>query len=93
MINYKRLPMIEVFKTNVENHDQAIMLLDRIHQAFADYKANFDLQDCDKILRVKSSAHVQADCLINVLKDFGFHAEVLPDERQPVAVGYTAEKY
>lgn len=85
--------MIEVFKTNVENYDQAIILLDHIHQTFADYKANFDLQDCDNILRVKSRSFVEADCLINFLKDFGIHAEVLPDDQQVTAVGYAAEKH
>lgn len=73
--------MIEVFKTNVNDHDVASMLLDQIHKTFDGYKANFDLQDCDNILRVKSSTvSIQADCLINLLKDFGFHAEVLPDD-------------
>lgn len=73
--------MIEVFKTNVESHDQAIMLMDLIHRNFADYKVNFDLQDCDNILRVKSAAAcIEADCLINFLREFGFHAEILPDD-------------
>lgn len=74
--------MIEVFKTNVECPDQAMMLLDQIHRNFSDYKANFDLQDCDNILRVKSAKeYIEPDCLISLLKDFGFHAEVLPDQR------------
>ena len=73
--------MIEVFKTNVESDDQAIMLTDLIHKNFADYKVNFDLQDCDNILRVKSAtACIQTDYLINFLREFGFHAEILPDE-------------
>ena len=76
--------MIEVFKTNVESRDQAKMLIEEIHRNFAGYKANFDLQDCDNILRVKSVAEsIEADCLINFLKDFGFEAEVLPDECSP----------
>lgn len=73
--------MIEVFKTNVESDDQAIMLMDLIHKNFADYKVNFDLQDCDNILRVKSATEcIQTDCLINFLREFGFHAEILSDE-------------
>jgi hypothetical protein len=75
--------MIEVFKTDVKHRHQANMLLDQIHSAFADYKANFDLDDCDNILRVKSNEpSIQSECLINILKDFGFHAEVLPDDCQ-----------
>jgi hypothetical protein len=86
--------MIEVFKTNVDNYDQATMLVDQIHKNFADYKANFDLQDCDNILRVKSAtALIQSDSLINFLRDFGFHAEVLPDECSPAdRLLYLSEK-
>lgn len=73
--------MIEVFKTNVVDQDDAIMLIDQINENFADYIASFDLEDCDKILRVKSTvAQVQSSLLINLLSTSGFHAEVLPDE-------------
>lgn len=84
--------MIEVFKTDVENHDQAMMLLEHIHRNFSGYKANFDLQDCDNILRVKSASPIEAECLIDFLKNFGFHAEILPDERQPGNVFLFLEK-
>ena len=44
--------MVEVFRTNVKQRDHANILISQIHKAFPDYKANFDLEDCDKILRV-----------------------------------------
>ncbi|QMU31554.1 hypothetical protein HUW48_13655 [Adhaeribacter radiodurans] len=73
--------MVEVFKTNVKDQHNAQMLLSLIHQTFHEYKANFDLDDCDNILRVASgSEFIQAACLIQLLRDFGFNAEVLPDE-------------
>jgi hypothetical protein len=73
--------MVEVFKTNVIDAGHASMLVEQIHQSFIDYKANFDLEDCDKILRVKSfSGSVQPFLLINLLKELGFDAEVLPDD-------------
>ena len=73
--------MIEVFKTNVEQRFHANMLIEEIHQNFSGYAANFDLDDCDRILRVKSSkGFVESSMLISLLKNFGFHAEVLPDE-------------
>ena len=73
--------MIEVFKTNVESDDQAAILVEEIHRNFADYQANFDLQDCDNILRIKSATEpIEPDCLISFLKDFGFEAEILPDD-------------
>ncbi|HYE55021.1 MAG TPA: hypothetical protein VD996_09270 [Chitinophagaceae bacterium] len=73
--------MIEVFKTNVTQREHATMLLEHIHKTFAHYKANFDLDDCDHILRVKShSGNVQPAGLIMLLSSFGFEAAVLPDD-------------
>ena len=73
--------MVEVFKTNVNNYQHAYMLIDRIHKTFAQCKANFDLEDCDNILRVKSfGAKIQPTVLIRLLKEYGFHAEVLQDD-------------
>ena len=72
--------MIEVFKTDVRDRDQASRLIDRIHRTFINYKANFDLEDCDRVLRVQSSAgSVRATLLIELSKDLGINAEVLPD--------------
>lgn len=73
--------MIEVFKTNVNEPAHAALLLDSIHETFEGYKANFDLDDCDNILRVSSkSGEVCASAVIALLKGSGFVAEVLPDE-------------
>lgn len=77
-MNYE---MVEVFKTNVEDPDQAAELLNQIHKNYTEYKANFDLEDCDKILRVQcNTGDVQSSFLIQLLKDYGFHSEVLSDE-------------
>ena len=73
--------MIEVFKTNVNSSHHANILLHEIHNRFSRYTANFDLTDCDNILRVKcSSGAVEPELLIDLLRQHGFHAEVLPDE-------------
>ena len=72
--------MIEVFKTNVENHADANMLVREIHKIFTGHEANFDLDDCDKILRVKCKEEMAEPSLfIRLLHRFGFRAEVLPD--------------
>lgn len=73
--------MVEVLKTNVRDRIQANMVLSEIHTAFDGYKANFDLQDCDRILRVEcKSGKVQVALLIELLKEAGVEAEALPDE-------------
>lgn len=72
--------MIEVFKTDVKDRAFASLLIEQIHKTYTGYTANFDLDDCDNILRVKSvSGNVQADPLILLLEEYGFKAEVLPD--------------
>lgn len=73
--------MVEVFKTNVNSPAHADWLIDRIHRAFPGYRANFDLDDCDRILRVHYAAgFVQSNFVIGLLKGLGFEASVLPDE-------------
>ena len=72
--------MVEVFKTNVTERGQASVLLDHIHTLSEDVEANFDLEDCDNILRIKShSGCIQPLKFIRLLNDFGYKAEVLPD--------------
>lgn len=73
--------MVEVFRTNVKDVEQSKMLSYQISRSFCDYSVNFDLDDCDKILRIQSiDSQVDVDGVIEILKDFGFRAEVLPDE-------------
>jgi hypothetical protein len=72
--------MIEVFKTNITDRDQANMLISEIHKAFPGYCANFDLNDCDNILRIVCvNNSIQVSPMIDFLKNFGCVAEVLLD--------------
>ena len=73
--------MVEVFKTNVITDADADKLIAELHKAFPFYKVNFDLDDCDHILRVKSmSADINPFPVIVLLKAFGFDATALPDD-------------
>ncbi|SHJ36884.1 hypothetical protein SAMN02745146_2940 [Hymenobacter daecheongensis DSM 21074] len=73
--------MIEVFKTNVSARHHARLLLARIHHTFSDYRATFDLDDCDRILRVEHpSGFIPPAGLIALVRAAGFEAEVLPDD-------------
>ena len=79
--------MIEVFKTTVSDKDLAHRIVDELETKFPGFVVNFDLEDCDNILRIKSvGAPITPDPIINVVKEFGFNAEVLPDV---VEVSYT----
>jgi hypothetical protein len=75
-----KLMVVEVFKTNVNKRRQANRLLNAIHNAFGNHKANFDLDDCDKILRVQcDNGTLCAKSLISFLNELGCRAEVLTD--------------
>lgn len=77
------MEIVEVLKTNVETGEQAEHLVRLINRHFPHYTVNFDLDDCDRILRIKSSAIIQESPLITILLQHGFRAEVLTDEIPP----------
>lgn len=72
--------MVEVFKTDIVDEDRVKVLMDLIHHAFSDLQANFDLEDCDKVLRVEAAdGIIEPFTIIEFLQRFGVTAEVLPD--------------
>jgi hypothetical protein len=72
--------MVEVFKTNVTQQCHANMIIERIQYAHTSYQASFDLEDCDKILRIIChNGTISQQCLITLLNNLGFYAEVLQD--------------
>ncbi|TLV03171.1 hypothetical protein [Dyadobacter luticola] len=75
--------MVEIFKTNVEKPNQARILINLIQLTFNGYAATFDLEDCDKVLRIKSAdCEICAKSVIRVIRQSGFQAEILEDENQ-----------
>jgi hypothetical protein len=75
---------VEVFKTNVADPEQAKWIADQIERNFTVCKVNFDLDDCDRILRVAAENNIQSDLLIDLLKNVGCIAEALPDTSQTI---------
>jgi hypothetical protein len=71
--------MIEVFKTDVKDPSDANRLLFEIDSNFSGCVANFDLADCDRILRIKYPPTIDPALFIELLGRFGYQAEVLPD--------------
>jgi tRNA G26 N,N-dimethylase Trm1 len=68
--------MVEVFKTNVEQVEHSEMLIDQIINEIPNSQINFDLEDCDKILRIEAE-RISNETIISLLNQNGFHAEVL----------------
>jgi hypothetical protein len=68
--------MVEVFKTNVRKKAQSKMLLGMLSEIFPSYKINFDLSDCDKVLRVEGD-QMEALRIMILVKQYGFNCELL----------------
>lgn len=68
--------MVEVFKTNVQKKGQSKMLLYVLSEAFPSFKINFDLSDCDKVLRVEGD-NMETFPIMVIVKENGFNCEIL----------------
>jgi len=68
--------MVEIFKTDVCEAEKSKILALQLSEYFPESKINFDLDDCDNILRVEGK---NIDCreIIAVLNAKGFLCEVL----------------
>lgn len=75
--------VIEVFKTNVTDGTGACMLVTELEKQFPGYSVNFDLDDCDRVMRVVSEkGNVDATAVIDVVRASGYQAEVMSDDVQ-----------
>lgn len=68
--------MVEVFKTNVQKKAQSKRLMVVLSEAFPSFKINFDLSDCDKVLRVEGD-QMETSRIMMLLRNYGFKCEVL----------------
>ncbi|HUQ66279.1 MAG TPA: hypothetical protein VM101_08995 [Flavitalea sp.] len=50
--------MIYIFKTSVNNENEVNKLKPHINEILANEKWNFDLKDCDRILRIESEENI-----------------------------------
>jgi hypothetical protein len=68
--------MIEIFKTNVETADDACTIVQQLLVHFPGSRINFDLQDCDRILRVEGKTF-SVDQVMMLVCQNGFNCEIL----------------
>jgi hypothetical protein len=62
--------MLEIFKTDVNDKDQAAAIICLLNQHIPHCKVNFDLHDCDKILRVLGDS-IPVDIIIALVNANG----------------------
>ena len=63
--------VVEIFKTNVQKESDRDYILASIKNQFPDYKINFDLEDCDKILRIEG-IDLQYDNVVDYVNRLGY---------------------
>ncbi|SEH93970.1 hypothetical protein SAMN02927937_02264 [Paenimyroides aquimaris] len=69
--------MIKVFKTNVNHPTDSDYLLEKVlMEKYPGFKINFDLEDCDNILRMEGSDFSTNDVVV-LLDSCGFLCEEL----------------
>ena len=68
--------MIEVFKTNVQEFSEAQKLVALLLRHFPNSKINFDLDDCDKVLRVEGN-NLRIEKVMALITQKGFLCTVL----------------
>lgn len=68
--------MIEVFKTNVSNPQQADELIGLLHHLLPGSTINFDLEDCDRVLRIDHEI-VDPVHVTRILAGRGFECSVM----------------
>lgn len=68
--------MIYVFKTSVKTKSQVKILRPHIEKLIPNEKWNFDLQDCDRILRIDSKENIVLK-ITGLLHSQQFHCEKL----------------
>ena len=68
--------MVEVFKTNVHCTEAAAQMLELLRLHCLHCQVSFDLEDCDRVLRVAGDRVVAAE-VIFLLQQHGFECLIL----------------
>jgi hypothetical protein len=70
------IQIVEVFKTNIIYKKDANRILKLLSNKYPNLKINFDLDDCDKILRVEG-INIKPEKIIELISTNGYQCEVL----------------
>lgn len=68
--------MVEIFKTSIESREQSEIVKQDLLNLFPTAKINFDLDDCDRILRIEDH-EIFPQVVLNLLSHKGFQIEIL----------------
>ena len=68
--------MVEVFRTNVHRPSQAKEIIALLTEQFPGIKINFDLSDCDRVLKIEGKKLVPGEVMVMV-RQRGFECRAL----------------
>lgn len=71
------MKIIEVYKTNVDESSSAKMILDEIRESHPNSDPSFDLDDCDKVLRIEDSSGINHVKIEEIVQTHGFYLDSL----------------
>lgn len=69
--------MVIVFETNVQTSRQANLVIQELITCYPELKINFDLEDCDKILRIEGE-EIKAVDISAAVQILGYNCKELP---------------
>lgn len=70
------MQQIEIFKTNVNNKSAASNALQNLSLVLPECEINFDLDDCDKVLRIAGQS-IDVQIVLNCLSQQGYQCELI----------------
>lgn len=68
--------MVAIFKTDVFDHRTAQLIVRHLQQRYPAFTINFDLEDCDRILRVEG-LEIPSSMITRAMSILGFFCEEL----------------
>lgn len=72
------MKIVEVFKTNIKSLDTSQFIIEKLKDLLPDAKINFDLEDCDCILRVETvCSEIDVNEIMHFIRELNFEIEVL----------------
>ncbi|WP_432672686.1 hypothetical protein [Flavobacterium sp. SM2513] len=73
--------MIEIYKTNISRKKEARQVAKQFKKSFPNCRIDFDLEDCDRILRIDTfNEALNNTAVLQLVLECGFYIEVLADE-------------
>jgi hypothetical protein len=69
--------MVEVYRTNINDESVAQLMLQQLKELLPHCSCNFDLEDCDRILRIENPLKTDLSEVSGLFYRCGHLAEVL----------------